>query len=65
MLIVFDCDADAPRVVLSIPRLDVRVSCADMLDATWTTADVLLAAGHVEQAGRLMRPFEQALKVAA
>ena len=65
MLIVFDCDADAPRVVLSIPRLGVRETHASGLAATFAAADYLFAAGLVEQASRLMRPFEQALRVAA
>ena len=65
MLIVFDFDVDAPRVVLVIPRLGVRETHASGLAATFAAADYLLDAGHVEQASRLIRPFEQALRVAA
>jgi len=65
MLVLFDFEADAPRVLLIIPRLDLHISCADMLDATWTAADHLLQRGYVEQAETMMRPFQQALKVLA
>ena len=57
MLIVFDCDADAPRVVLSIPRLGVRETHASGLAATFAAADHLWRRGYVEQAYRVLRPL--------
>lgn len=65
MQVLFDFEAARPAVLLIIPRLEVRETHADMQAATFAAADHLLRTGLVEQASRLMRPFETALREAA
>ena len=65
MIVLFDFATRAPCVTLIIPRLGINTQHRDMLDATWAACDVLLRYGYVEQASRLMEPFQQAQRVAA